>query len=111
MTFIKPKDPIIAQLLFELGNINAINYDVKSGLEVYLVAKEYGYTSDLIDKRIEYFEKLQSKAEFKNSKEKAKRKVSSNAHFILIGFTISILLLIIFSIYIYKKNKNQSSLS
>jgi tetratricopeptide (TPR) repeat protein len=69
MSFIKPKDPIIAQLLFDLGNICALSMDATSGLQVYQSAKEYGYTSDLFDKRQTYFEKLQLKADFKNNTE------------------------------------------
>lgn len=69
MSFIKPKDPIVAQLLFDLGNVCALTMDATSGLQVYQTAKEYGYTSDLFDKRISYFEKLQLKADFRNNTE------------------------------------------
>jgi len=69
MSFIKPKDPIVAQLLFDLGNVCALTIDATSGLQVYQTAKEYGYTSDLFDKRQSYFEKLQLKADFRNNTE------------------------------------------
>lgn len=69
MSFIKPKDPIVAQLLFDLGNVCALTRDATSGLQVYQSAKEYGYISDLFDKRISYFEKLQFKADFRNNTE------------------------------------------
>ena len=39
MLFIKPQDQVVGQLLFDLGNVNAIVMDVKSSLEVYEVAK------------------------------------------------------------------------
>lgn len=58
MTFVKPKDPIVAQLLFDLGNVNAITTDVESGLEAFRSAKEYGYTSNLFDERQSYFKRL-----------------------------------------------------
>jgi tetratricopeptide (TPR) repeat protein len=67
MSFIKPKDPIIAQLLFDLGNIKAIGDNVKSGLEVYKYAEKYGYKSELFDKRKSYFEELQQIADIKNN--------------------------------------------
>lgn len=70
MTFIKPKDPIMAQLLFELGNVYAISKDVKSGLQAYQAAHEYGYHSELFELRQSYFKKLQRKADFKNNIEK-----------------------------------------
>jgi tetratricopeptide (TPR) repeat protein len=69
MSFIKPKDPIVAQLLFDLGNVCALTMDATSGLQVYQSAKEYGYKSDLFDKRQSYFEKLQLKADFRNNTE------------------------------------------
>lgn len=69
MSFVKPKDPIVAQLLFDLGNICAMIMDATSGLQVYQTANEYGYTSDLFDKRQSYIEKLQLKADFRNNTE------------------------------------------
>ncbi|MCF8428414.1 MAG: tetratricopeptide repeat protein [Bacteroidia bacterium] len=69
MSFIKPKDPIVAQLLFDLGNVCALTLDATSGLQVYQSAKEYGYSSDLFDIRQSYFEKLQLKADFRNKTE------------------------------------------
>ena len=70
MSFIKPKDPIVAQLLFDLGNVSALTRDATSGLQIYQSAKDYGYTSDLFDKRLSYFEKLQLKADFRNNTER-----------------------------------------
>jgi tetratricopeptide (TPR) repeat protein len=69
ISFIKPKDPIVAQLLFDLGNVCALTMDATSGLQVYQSAKEYGYASDLFDNRLSYFEKLQFKADFRNNTE------------------------------------------
>jgi tetratricopeptide (TPR) repeat protein len=66
MSFTKPKDPIVAQLLFDLGNVCALTMDATSGLQVYQSAKDYGYNSDLFNKRQSYFEKLQLKADFRN---------------------------------------------
>ena len=59
MYFIKPKDPIVAHLLFDLGNICALTTDVQNTLQVYQEAKHYGYTSELVDKRISYLEQVQ----------------------------------------------------
>jgi tetratricopeptide (TPR) repeat protein len=63
MSFIKPKDPVVAQLLFDLGNLSAMTLDVKSGLEIFAVAERYGYASDLLNKRKAHFLRLQSRAE------------------------------------------------
>lgn len=67
MSFVKAPDPVVAQLLFELGNISAITKDVESALVCYKRARTYGYSSDLMEKREEHFKALQSKAEFREN--------------------------------------------
>lgn len=69
MTFIKPKDPVVGRLLFDLGNVCAITKDLKSAIEIYEKAKEYGFSSDLLEKREKHFKSLQSKSELKNNTE------------------------------------------
>jgi tetratricopeptide (TPR) repeat protein len=64
MALVQPKDAIVAQLLFNYGNTTAITRDVSAALVVYYKAKEYGYSSTLMDKRIARFESLEHKAEF-----------------------------------------------
>lgn len=66
MSFVQPKDPIVAQLLFDLGNASAMTLDVKSGLEIFKLARAYGYSSALLDKRQAHLELLQSKADAVN---------------------------------------------
>jgi tetratricopeptide (TPR) repeat protein len=51
VSFIKPKDKIMALLLFELGNIIAITNDVTISLDIFDKAKAYGYSSAILDKR------------------------------------------------------------
>jgi tetratricopeptide (TPR) repeat protein len=67
MYFIHPKDPIVAQLLFDLGNVCALTWDATSALEIYQTAKKYGYTSALFEERLSYFESLQFNADFRNN--------------------------------------------
>ena len=62
MSFANPQDQIVGQLLFDLGNVNAIVMDVKSGLEVYEVAKKYGFSSPVLIKREKHFISLQNRA-------------------------------------------------
>lgn len=59
VSFIKPKDKIVALLLFELGNICAITDDATSTLRIYDRAKEYGYTSEVFDWRYNKLLKMQ----------------------------------------------------
>ncbi len=54
MTFIEPKDPYIAALLFELGNTCILLDDRKSALENYASAERYGFKSALLKKRKDF---------------------------------------------------------
>ena len=51
VSFVKPKDKIVGLLLFELGNICAIQQDVELALRIYDKAREYGYTSPVMQQR------------------------------------------------------------
>lgn len=51
ISFIKPKDAIIAQLLFEYGNTRVLLGDNATASKCYIEAKEYGFTDPLLDKR------------------------------------------------------------
>jgi tetratricopeptide (TPR) repeat protein len=66
ITFIKPKDLIIGQLLFDLGNISAIAVDVESAIDCYELAEEYGFESLILNKRKTHLQSLTWKANLKN---------------------------------------------
>ncbi|MBD1363894.1 tetratricopeptide repeat protein [Mucilaginibacter sp. ZT4R22] len=51
-SFVKPKDKIVAQLLFDLGNLTFVRSGYKVALADYALAKQYGYNGKLIDLRI-----------------------------------------------------------
>jgi tetratricopeptide (TPR) repeat protein len=91
MTFIPPKDPVVAQLLFDAGNITAITDDVKTALDIYEEARRYGYSSPIIDMREKYFQQLQKKAD-----EKLKRERSIPLSGYVVGGAILLILLGIF---------------
>ncbi len=67
MTFSKSPDIIVGQLLFDLGNICALTTDVESALECYARSKEFGYTSDLLDKRIQTLKPMTFRATLANA--------------------------------------------
>lgn len=92
MTFIPPKDPIVAQLLFDAGNITAIIDDVKTALDIYEQAREYGYSGQLIDIREKYFQQLQKKAADKRNKDLG-IPTSTQIYLILISLVIGIIVL------------------
>lgn len=51
ITFVKPKDKIVAQLLFDLGNISYLIGDKEEAMEDYQLAEKYGYAGQIIEKR------------------------------------------------------------
>ena len=60
VSFIKPKDEIIALLLFELGNICSITDDATSAYRIYKRAEEYGYSSPIFLERFKNVSDLQN---------------------------------------------------
>jgi tetratricopeptide (TPR) repeat protein len=58
ISLVKPKDRIVALLLFELGNVVSITDEVNSAMEIYESAAEYGYVSDLMRARKEKFSEM-----------------------------------------------------
>lgn len=69
ISFIKPKDKIVALLLFELGNICAITDDATSAYEIYKKAAKYGYSTEIFNERLKFVKKLQLNIK-KESKQK-----------------------------------------
>ncbi len=55
MSFIKPKEPIVALLLFELGNITSYTHSVANAIDNYRLAKEYGYDDLVMNARWQRF--------------------------------------------------------
>lgn len=64
MSFIKPKDAVVGQLLFELGNTYALTSDVESALDVYDQARAYGYGGGVLARRYAYFQWLKYREDF-----------------------------------------------
>ena len=53
VTFIQPKDPFIAALMFELGNVTLALGQNSKALSIYKKAKKYGFDDPLIAKRMD----------------------------------------------------------
>lgn len=62
MTFVQPKDRIVAQLLFDLANIVSITDDLTSALEIYKLAHKYGFDNQVFRTRVEKMQNIQNKA-------------------------------------------------
>lgn len=52
ISFVKPKDKIVARLLFDLGNIAYLLGENADALEDFKIAKEYGFNDPIIEQRL-----------------------------------------------------------
>lgn len=101
VSFVEPKEKIVAQLLFDLGNIAFLIGDFYDASADYEEAKKYGFTGELIDKRIALSEA--SLQQEKKSIAPGNRSIRSYS--LYVGFAA---LLIFLTAMIYKrKKKNQ----
>lgn len=105
MTFVKPKDAIVAQLLFDLGNIALLMNQKYDAEKSYTQAKEYGFENSVLEERIKLF----SQALTKNGKQVSDDpKESEELNWISVVF--SVLSLIISGFVIFKFRKKIFSL-
>lgn len=58
VSFVKPKEKIVAQLLFDLGNLAFLQKDYYDAKEDFKLAKEYGLATDLLESRIKEIERI-----------------------------------------------------
>ena len=96
--FVKPQNLIVGNIYFDLGNVIAQTHDVQAALESYEAAKEYGFKSDLMDKRIVALEKLAHIADSSKFKGEIMYWIERNIKILLgIGalFFIGVLLLVV----------------
>jgi tetratricopeptide (TPR) repeat protein len=54
VSFIKPKDRIVAELLFQLGNVSVLTNARKEAVSIYNQAIAYGYNDPLVEARLKY---------------------------------------------------------
>jgi len=55
MDFVQPPDKLVGQLLFDLGNLQALTSDVEGAQDIYAEARRYGYRSAVLTRRDMYF--------------------------------------------------------
>jgi tetratricopeptide (TPR) repeat protein len=95
MSFVKPQDKIVAQLLFDLGNIAYLLGNYSDASADYRFAKDYGLTGQLIDGRIQ-----KAETPVKIVKEEMKKTYIFEISLGLIG----ILIFLGIAVYILKRN-------
>jgi len=103
VSFIQPKDEIVALLLFELGNICAITDDATSAYRVYKKAKEYGYNSELFERRFGFVEKLQVSLHKKVKERTILNRYSMD--YTLVAIISTVLIFITVSVLLVRKRK------
>lgn len=111
--FVKPKNEIVGNIYFDLGNVGAQHRDMEIALESYAAAKEYGFESELMDARIAVMERLKFKEVPNDQMEGVKALIRGNmenllwvALFLIILFlTISVKLTLKF----IRKRKKRSA--
>lgn len=118
VSFIKPKDELVAELLFDLGNFAFELGNYEDARHDYELARKYGYEGDLIDVRMALAERLEkgeavpAVEEIKVSEIKKDNKagdvVGNKA-----GKKASLIITIFFIlfatvVYIYKRNRNNT---
>ena len=93
MSFIKPKDPIVATLLFELANIKLLLKKNAQAKEIYAKALEYGYDSKIVDERIIQANKPVSPVKQKKKIISKEDKSSSSIVPAVVGATSAVIIL------------------
>ncbi|WP_097131577.1 tetratricopeptide repeat protein [Pedobacter xixiisoli] len=89
MSFVKPKDRMVAQLLFDLGSVSMLLHRNKAASEVYKQAKRYGCSHPDLDFKIKESRRLYLKEVKSFSKAKVVRDESNRLLFygLVIGLT------------------------
>lgn len=108
VSFVKPKDKIVAQLLFDLGNISYLSGEKEEALETYKIGKEYGFDLPVLEERM----KLHSSPTVDNLKRNATGEIKNQTEPIrktyLIGMFVSVFALIFSGLIVLKFRKKIS---
>ncbi|WP_343533941.1 tetratricopeptide repeat protein [Pedobacter sp.] len=109
-TFVKPKDDIVAVLLYDLGNIAFLINNFKDAMRIYQLAKKYGFDPKLCDERIieaATYLKLGKKVDRTQKVPISKLRQSTKANYYLVGVPI---VLIAVGVVIYIRRKKRRSI-
>ena len=101
MSFIKPKDNIIAILLFELGNIKMIKGEFNTAKPILEEAKRYGLNSPILEKRLTYTKHVL------NPKPKIKKETGEEIDYVRTLLSIILGIISISLLYLIFQSKKQ----
>lgn len=105
VSFVEPKEKIVAQLLFELGNMAFLLGNKDEAYDNYKLAEKYGYDGDLLEKRTKIADiPIDKNIERKVIKE-VKLQTRSSKHASLLETFISVIALIFSGslVFIFRK--------
>lgn len=105
MSFVEPKDKIVAQLLFDLGNISYLLKDKEGANEVYELSKEYGFDDPILEKRQKLYSILTTEKVEKKIITEVKFQAKSMRRHQLMGIFASVLALIFSGLIIFTFRK------
>lgn len=100
ISFIKPKDKIVAQLLFDLGNICMLTKEKSAVGIVYYKAKEYGFSEPILQLR------LDNTKDIKQQKQQANTSKSNTSNYIALGLICALVLIFLIAKILTKKKGN-----
>lgn len=101
VSFVQPKDKIIAHLLFDLGNVSYLYGDKEDAMEDYKLAKKYGFNDPILDERMKlYSPKVIDNAERKVIRE-VKYQIKPTRRSQLMGMIISVFALIFSGLIVF----------
>lgn len=105
ISFVRPKDPVVAILLFDLANVSYLMGEKAEAAETYEMAKEYGFDRPVLDSRIRLSAVPLSSRIEKKVKQEVKHHATSELKLQLMTLlTIAAVLVVLGScIYIFRK--------
>jgi tetratricopeptide (TPR) repeat protein len=115
VSFIEPKEKIVAQLLFDIGNIAFLLGNYYDASADYEQAKKYGFTGRLIEQRIKEVErlsKLPKQTSKNNSSANSNAQKSTNKSYLTYGlWFLGLVLVGTIMTIIYKRRKKKQQLT
>ena len=106
VSFVEPKEKIVAQLLFDLGNIAFLLNNYSDAVADYEQAKTYGFTGELIEQRIKETDRLSKKSKQTTKSETSKSQKSFFSYGLLI---LGAIIATTFIAIIYRRRKKNNS--
>ncbi len=108
ISFVKPKEKIVAQLLFDLGNIALLLGNYYDAVADYEQAKLYGYSGPIIEQRIEKTKTLIKQEKKQTGQMKVKiKKLTTHFRYDLWIWGGLILTILIITVFILKRKNNR----